>query len=58
MEDVLASMWNTPSLTENESITLEIDPNILSVPKFSIIGKLAMKKHVSLLEVDKGMKSI
>lgn len=58
MEDILASLWNTLSLIENEAITLELDPNILSVPNFSIIGRLAMKKHVNLLEVDKGMKSI
>lgn len=45
MEDVLASMWSSLSLTENESITLDIDPNKLYVPKFTIIGKLAMRKH-------------
>lgn len=58
MDDVLASMWSTLSLTENESITLQIDPNKLSVPKFVIIGKLAMKKYVNLFDVDKGLKSI
>lgn len=58
MEDILASMWSTLYLTKNELITLDIDPNKLSVPKVAIIGKLAMKKHVSLFEVDKGLKSI
>lgn len=56
MEDFLASMWSTLSLSEKEGCTLEIDPNKLSVPKNVIIGKLAMKKHVSLYEVDKGFK--
>lgn len=51
-------MWNTLSLTENEAITLHIDPQKLSVSKFSLIGKIAMKKHVSLYDVDKGLKSI
>lgn len=46
------------SLIEYKSITLDIDPNKLSIPKFAIIGKLAMKKHVSLVEVDKGLKAI
>lgn len=58
IEDDLASMWNTLSLIENESITLQIDPNILSVPDHSVIGKVAMRKNVSLFDIDKGMKII
>lgn len=58
MNDMLATMWNSLSLTKNEAITLEIDNNKLSVPKNALMGKLAMRKHVSTFEVDKGLKSI
>lgn len=58
MEDFLSSMWSSLSLSENEAISLEINPKKLSLPKNAIIGKLAMKKHVSLYEVDKGLKHI
>lgn len=58
MDDFLASMWSNLSLSKNEAITLEIDSKKLSVPKNALVGKLAMKKHVSLFEVDKGLKSI
>lgn len=56
MEEFLASMWKSLSLSKNEARTLEIDPSKLSIPKKAIIGKLAMKKHVSLYDVDKGFK--
>lgn len=58
MEDFLASMWSSLSLTKNEAATLEIDPKKLSVPKNVLVGKLAMKKHASLFKVDKGLKII
>lgn len=58
MEDFLASMWSTLSLSKNEAVTLEINPKKLSLPKNAIIRKLAMKKHVRLFEVNKGLKSI
>lgn len=58
MDDTLANMWNTLSLTENELITVDIDPNSLSVPSFAILGKLAIKKHVGIYELDRGLKFI
>lgn len=47
MKDILAMMWNSLSLFENENMTLNINVNKLSVPKNALVGKLAMKKHVS-----------
>lgn len=58
MDEMLANMWNSLSLTENEAITLQIDNNKLSVPRNALLGKLAMRKHVSTFEVDKGLKTI
>lgn len=58
MDEFLASMWSSLSLAENEAATLEIDPNKLLTPKNGLVGKFAMKKHISLYEVDKGLKSI
>lgn len=57
MEDILATMWNSLPLSKNEALTLNIDTNKLSAPKNALIGKLAMKKHVSSFELDKGLKS-
>lgn len=58
MDEILASMWNSLSLSENEAVTLTIDEIKLSTPKFAIIGKLAMKKNISTMDVDKFLKSI
>lgn len=58
MDESLAAMWNNFSLSKNEQITVEIDSKKLSTPKNALIGKLTMKKHVSVFEVDKGLKSI
>lgn len=58
MDETLALMWNTLSLDENELVTVDIDPNSLSSPRFAIIGKLAIKKHVSPNELDRGLKFI
>lgn len=58
MEETLALMWNNLSLMEHEAVTIHIDPLKLSSPKNALVAKLAMKKHVSLFEADKGFKSI
>lgn len=58
IEDILATMWNSLSLTENEAVTLSISDNKLFAPKNALVGKLAMKKYVSIFEVDKGLKSM
>lgn len=58
MDDSLTLMWNNLSLPKNEAITLNIDPNKLSALKNALVGKLAIKKHVSLFEVDKGLKGL
>lgn len=39
-------------------MSLQLLISKLSTPKFAIVGKLVMKKHVSIFEVDKGLKSI
>lgn len=58
IEEILASMWNALSLTENEAITLNIDELKLSLPKFALIGKLVMKKNTSTVDVDKFLQGI
>lgn len=58
MDEILPTMWKSLSLSKNESITLNINANKLSAPKHALVGKLAMKKHVSTFEVDKVLKSI
>lgn len=58
MEEILATMWNSLSLSESESTTLTIDDLKLNTPKFTLIGKLAIKKYVSTFDVDKGLKSM
>lgn len=58
MEDILANMWNSLSLDENESITLTIDELKLPTPKYALIGKLAMKKFASTFVIDKTLKSM
>lgn len=58
MEDILASMWNSLSLSENEAITLKIDELKLSTPQFMLIGKCAIQKIVSSFEVDKNLKAM
>lgn len=57
MDDMLASMWNLLPLANSEAITLTIDDSNLSLPKFSLVGKLAMKKYVNTAEVDRNLKS-
>lgn len=57
MDDMLASMWNSLSLAESEAITLTIDEANLSLPKFALIGKLAMKKFIHVSEVDRNLTS-
>lgn len=48
MEETLALMWSNLSLSENEAITIHIDPLKLSSPKNALVGKLAMRKNMSL----------
>lgn len=58
MEETLASPWNSFSLSESETTTLIIDQTKLSIPANAIIRKLAMKKFVSLFEIERGLKTI
>lgn len=58
MDDILASMWNALSLSESESVTLTIDNLKLSTHNFALIGKLAMKKYISTVDVDKFLKKV
>lgn len=58
MDEILASMWNSLSLIENEAVTLFFDETKLTGLKFAILGKLAMKKNVSTMDVDKFLKFI
>lgn len=57
MDEMLASMWNSFSLAESEAIILNIEDSNLSRPKFTLVGKLAMKKHVNTAEVDRNLKN-
>lgn len=51
-------MWNSLSLAETEAVTLHIDDLLLNIPNLSIIGKFAMKKIISTVDVDKFLKTI
>lgn len=57
MEDTLASLWNSLSLTDSETTTIIIDQTKLSTPANAIVGHLAMKRFVSLFEIEKGNRS-
>lgn len=57
MEDTLASLWNSLSLTDCETSNIVIDRSKLSTPANTIVGRLAMKRFVSLFEIEKGMRS-
>lgn len=57
MDEILASLWNSLSIADNEALTLNIADEKLSLPKFALVGKLAMKKFVSVAKVDRGLKS-
>lgn len=58
MEDTLAIMWNNFSLSKNEASTIISDPAKLFVPHNALVGKLAMRKHVNLAEMEKGLRVI
>lgn len=51
-------MWNNLSLTEHKISTLIIDNSKLSIPNNALVGRLAMKKYVSIFEHEKGLRSI
>lgn len=57
MEGSLAMMWNNISLSEHEATTTTIEPHILSSPKNALVVRLAMRKHVSLFDIDRNLKS-
>lgn len=58
MEETLASLWNSFSLSESETSTIIIDQSKLSTPVNAIVGKLVMKKFMSLFEIERGLKMI
>lgn len=58
MDDRFMAMWNSLSLLENEVVTLNVEDANLIPPTFTFIGKLAIKKNVITLEVDKFLKGI
>lgn len=58
MEDTLAIMWSNLSLSKNEASTIVIDPTKLSIPQNALVGKLAMRKHINLVEMEKGLRVI
>lgn len=45
-------------ISDSESTTIIIDPTKLSIPEKTLVEKLAMKKFVSLLDIEKGLKFI
>lgn len=58
MEEILSSLWNSLSITDPESTNIFVDPTKLSIPDNTLVGKLAMKKFVSLIDIEKGLKFI
>lgn len=58
MDEMLASMWNSLSLSENESITLNFNEFQLIRPRIAIVGKLTMKKNASTVDVDRFLKGL
>lgn len=50
-------MWNSLSLTDSETSNL-LEHSKFSTPANAIVGRLAMKKFVSLFEIEKGMKIV
>lgn len=58
MEDILADMWSGLFLSENEASTLFIDSAKLSIPSNALVGKLAMRKNVCAVEIEKSLRVI
>lgn len=58
MEDVLSTLWDNLSLIENEATTININPKKLSSPTNALIGRLAMRKFVSIFDIEKGLRNI
>lgn len=58
MEDMLTNLWNNLSLSENEATTIFIDLEKLSAPINALAGKLAMKKNISIFEIEKSLRVI
>lgn len=58
MEDTLTTLWENLSLIKNESTTINIDPKKLLAPSNALIGRLAMKKHVTSFKHEKGLRSM
>lgn len=58
MEGALTTLWENLSLTENESDTINIDSTKLLAPSNALIGRLAMKKHITTLDLEKGLRSM
>lgn len=58
MEDALSSLWNNLSISEQENTTIDINSSKLFAPSNALIGRLAMKKYVSTLELEKGLRII
>lgn len=58
MEDTLTSLWENLSLTEIENATINIDYTKLLAPSNALIGRLAMKKHVTTFDLEKGLRSM
>lgn len=58
MEDGLYSLWQKLSLTESETITINIDLAKLMNPINALVGRLAMEKFASIFDLEKWLKSI
>lgn len=57
MDELLANMLK--NLSENEATTLFIDPSKLSAPPTNaLVGRLAMKKHTTVAEVETSLRII
>lgn len=56
MEDALTSLWENLSLTDTENATIKIDSTKLLAPSNALIGRLAMKKHVTTLDLEKSLR--
>lgn len=56
MEEILSSLWNSLTISDSENNTIVVDPTNLSIPENTLVGKLAMKKFVSLVDIEKGLR--
>lgn len=57
MEEELTNLWNGLTLTEDEASTIKIEPENLISPINALVHRLAVRKFVSLYDLEKGLRS-